>query len=248
MSLATLTACVQARVPVAAASCPLDALFDDADFLLPQPAQQVSLSLHRLQACLADQDLGVLPGVPPRAVRRRQLAFVAGRLCAERALMQAGAALQSPLLRGEHGQALWPSGWRGSISHTDDQAFAAVMSQAHAAGLGIDAQARIAPDALPAVLTQCMGVAERQLIDTQSDAPWAATVLFAAKEAGFKAIYERVRRFVDFTEYRMSRLDLTDGRFDLVPVQSTAATLPELTGRFRAQGDVVLASVTLPPA
>lgn len=242
----TLTACVQACMPVSAARPALASLFDAVDFRLPLPAQAVALSVHRLHAWLGHADLSPLPGVPARAVRSRQLTFVAGRLCAERALALAGEPLTSALLRGEHGQVLWPPGWRGAISHTDDQAFAAVLPQAHADGLGIDAQPRIAGGALEAVLAQCMGDAERQLVAAQPDAAWAATVLFAAKEAGFKAIYGRVRRFVDFTEYRLSRLDGSEGRFELLPKGPSAPDLPALQGCFRAQGDVVLASVVLP--
>jgi enterobactin synthetase component D len=247
MTLQTLTARVQARLSVYGAHAAAAMPFEAADFQLPGPVQQVSLSLHRLDVLLESVDLSALPGVPERAVRRRQLAFVAGRLCAERALTLAGVAVRRPLLRGKHGQPLWPPGWRGAISHTDDEAFAAVLPQTHASGLGIDAQPLIKHDALAAVLTQCMGDAERQLIAEQPDPPWAATVLFAAKEAGFKAIYARVRRFVDFTEYQLSHLDETEGRFELLPTVLTQPALPALEGWFKGQGGVVMASVALPP-
>ena len=74
-------------------------------------------------------------------LNRRGLHFIAGRLAAHAALGAAGAP-SAAILRGKNGEALWPEGVIGTISHTHGMAIAAICSSADYAGLGVDIERR----------------------------------------------------------------------------------------------------------
>ncbi|MEI8635195.1 hypothetical protein P4S72_30355 [Vibrio sp. PP-XX7] len=67
-----------------------------------------------------------LPDTLHRAVLKRKCEFLAGRLCAKRAMAECGINAETTLGIGEHREPLWPEGVIGSISHCDTQAVAVV--------------------------------------------------------------------------------------------------------------------------
>ena len=60
-----------------------------------------------------------------KAVERRRREFTTGRACARRALCLLGAPV-GPLLHGQRGAPMWPTGVVGSITHCDGYRAAAV--------------------------------------------------------------------------------------------------------------------------
>lgn len=202
--------------------------------------------LAALGHLLQGQDLSALPGVPPQAVRSRQLAVVAGRLCAERALLQ-GLELQTGLQgngfktagpaghdrlctaatatalaplevgRGDAGQPVWPEGWTGSITHSSSRAVALVLPRQGAYDLGIDTEQLITSATRPAVLKLCVHPSERPMLAAAARPDLALTMLFSAKEAYYKAVYGAVRRFIDFQEVALSGWSAETGRFSIGP-------------------------------
>jgi len=103
-------------------------------------AAQVSLDIDVLDELLNGVRLYGLHGVPERAVCRRQLSFLAGRLCAEHALRTSGHELAVPIGQGESGEPQWPEGWAGSIAHTGRIALSIVSPRTGRFGIGIDAE------------------------------------------------------------------------------------------------------------
>jgi enterobactin synthetase component D len=209
-------------------------------------AVQVGLHIDVLEEVLSGVRLDGLPCMPERTVRRRQLSFLAGRLCAEHALRTSGYELAGPIGQGESGEPKWPQGWTGSISHTGRVATSIVSPCTGRFGLGIDAEEVLNDQMLHDVLQVCTHKAERQLVTAGPDSGrLATTVMFCAKEAYYKAIHGEVQRFVDFDEVRVTALDLRSGIFCLQPAVHSydPSDLPSAKGRFVLDGNLVLAFV-----
>ncbi|HEX4511564.1 MAG TPA: 4'-phosphopantetheinyl transferase superfamily protein [Burkholderiaceae bacterium] len=211
----------------------------------------IALDMTALAAWLdAGQVAALVPIELARAIPRRQLSFVAGRLCAEEALRRIGQA--GPVGRGAVGEPLWPAQVVGSITHTDQLACALVAPATPGRrGLGIDSE-RIDDEAsLQAVLALCCTPRERDVLFTGRRTPQeerrTATIVFALKEAFYKAIHPTLGRFVDFGELEVGSIDLGSGSASMHP------TLPEwprgapLTGRFTFSDLAVHAVVDLAP-
>ena len=75
--------------------------------------------------------------VHERAIAARRRSFTVGRYAAHCALglLQAD---RGPILRGDHGQPIWPSGVVGSITHAGDRVAVAVARNANSGGIGLD--------------------------------------------------------------------------------------------------------------
>jgi 4'-phosphopantetheinyl transferase EntD len=116
--------------------------------------------------------------------------FTLGREAARRALARLGAP-PGPILRGAHGEPLWPEGFVGSISHAGGVAVAAVAAATRYGGIGLDVECA----------TGVVAVASRIAYEHERDwleaAPFAhrerrGLRLFSAKESVFKAFFPRI--------------------------------------------------------
>src|SRR5262249_36047486 len=137
-----------------------------------------------------------LPRGIAASVPKRQLAYVAGRLCAEHALRRTGIA--SAVGRGGSGEPLWPEGFVGSITHTETQARARAARRDGTTGIlgiGIDSQSLADEASVDAILSVCCTRSERvMLLDGRPprERCLAATIVFALKEAFYKAVHPSV--------------------------------------------------------
>lgn len=216
------------------------------DYGLGMNAVQVGVNIAMLDRLLVGIPLHGMPDVPQGAVRNRQLSFLAGRLCAEHGLRTSGCDIVGPLGRGNSGEPLWPEGWRGSISHARHVALAVVMPRIGRFGIGIDAEEILDDQSLQDVLQVCANNDDRRFIAKGADsACLAATVMFCAKEAYYKAMNGVTRRFMDFDEISLKSLSLRSGDFCLQPTIASQDpdTLPSVAGRFVVDGNVVVALV-----
>lgn len=208
--------------------------------------KQAAIHIAVLERSLEGVPLDFLPGVLLQAGRQRQLSYLAGRLCAEHAMRSWGEETLRPICRGKSCEPLWPGGWTGSISHTASHAFAAVMPRVGPYDIGIDAEAIFDDRTRHDVLHVCACDHEVEVVASESKKEnLAATVLFAAKEAYYKAVYGALQRFVGFEEVLLSSLDLTSGKFELVPrtVAKDSCGLPSASGRFVVESGMVRACV-----
>jgi enterobactin synthetase component D len=188
-------------------------------------------------------------GPPPGVARRRLDGFVAGRLCAGQALRRLGIA--EAVAAGEAGQPLWPAGITGSITHTADVAYAAVrpghvaLDHDHDLDLGIDSEPVAAGEAREAIERLCLTPHERDALLGGVVGALDATVLFCAKEALYKAIHRRVRRYVDFTEVQAVAVDRARGEVHLRACDpaGAGAGIPSATVRYVVVDGVVHAAV-----
>jgi 4'-phosphopantetheinyl transferase-like protein/4'-phosphopantetheinyl transferase superfamily protein len=130
--------------------------------------------------------VGVVPGAviewhpvqPPYGPAQQ---FAAGRQAAAAALAAAGSADRT-VPREPDGRPRFPSGFPGSIAHTDHQAVAVVVPGAEAVGVDIESAA-ISPRVTEFVLRE----RERQMLLGPVGA-YTRRELFSAKEAAFKAL------------------------------------------------------------
>jgi 4'-phosphopantetheinyl transferase EntD len=133
-----------------------------------------------------DDEAHLLPAearsMPARQAAMRR-ASGAARLLAHRLLADIGFD-GFALLRTPSGAPAWPGGITGSLAHDDDMAVATVAAIGDVGSLGIDVEPALPlpDDLLPVVTTPAdrIGAIERRL---------AGRLLFAAKEAVYKAAY-----------------------------------------------------------
>ncbi|MBD1557622.1 4'-phosphopantetheinyl transferase superfamily protein [Vibrio sp. S9_S30] len=161
---------------------------------------------------LHSQTLNVtLPHDMKRAVAKRKAEFVAGRTVARAALQSLGCTcVELPI--GEHRAPVWPKGWIGSISHTDDMALAVVGLSGEVSMLGLDVENLIAETQLDSLMPMFVSAKELELLPTTTLSRQAfATLVFSAKESVFKAIYPYVKTYLEFTDSMLTRVDMTKG-------------------------------------
>jgi 4'-phosphopantetheinyl transferase EntD len=98
-----------------------------------------------------------------------------------------------PILQSTSGAPIWPAGVVGSMAHDDRVAVAAVGLRHDLVAVGIDIEpaAPLPPDMLELIVTP----RERLMI---ADNPLGAKLLFAIKEAVYKAAYPLDHEFLDF--------------------------------------------------
>jgi 4'-phosphopantetheinyl transferase EntD len=181
-----------------------------------------------------------------RAVPQRVADFVAGRLCAHRAIAQLGAD-DAPVPAGEDRAPRWPAGLTGSITHGGGLAAAVVARTDFCCALGLDAQAvdEVRPELWPEFCTE----AELRRLDALAtrERRWAATLCFAAKEAFYKCQYTLTRAWVDFKaveiDYEGALMDSGVLRIRSVRPLPVLPGASAWTARFCWRGDCVLTGI-----
>jgi 4'-phosphopantetheinyl transferase EntD len=142
------------------------------------------------EAHLLPEEARSIPARQP-AMRR---ASGAARWIAHRLLADIGVN-DFALLRTPSGAPAWPGGITGSLAHDDDMAVAAIAAVGQIRSLGIDVEPALPlPDdifALVAIPTDRTETADRHL---------AGRILFAAKEAVYKAVYPLDRQVLGYED------------------------------------------------
>jgi 4'-phosphopantetheinyl transferase EntD len=153
-------------------------------------------------------DHPALPGEAlPRAIPRRQREFAAGRAAARMAMGRP----DQPLPMRPDRAPLWPAGIVGSISHSDSACLAIAAPRTQFRGLGLDLE----PDVpLDRDLWETVLVAgEREWLEAlpEADQGASAKLIFAAKEAVYKAQYAISEHLFGFegVEIRISEQSFT---------------------------------------
>lgn len=178
--------------------------------------------------------------------RRRQ--FTAGRWLARHAWRQLGHA-PTPLVNDAQRVPMWPSGLVGTITHTSVWCAAAVARASEVAGIGADVEA-----ATPLELGLWDRVCrpeEQAFLRGQpaSLAGLLAKAVFSAKESIYKALYPRIRTFLDF---QGMRIELSRSGGDWVwqaelqvPWGGLAPGQRLSPGKLHIDADLILTSVVL---
>ncbi|WP_240700321.1 4'-phosphopantetheinyl transferase family protein [Sphingomonas gei] len=177
------------------------------------------------------------------ASQKRRDEFAAGRSCAAAALKSLGAS-SLEVGREPGGAPIWPYGATGSISHTDQIAAALVASAKEVRTIGLDVEqiGAVKSDLWPSLFSG----AERTKLAQTSDLfaqSVLATMLFAAKEAFYKAQWPITRQWIDFLEVEV---EVRGGNFVVHCQKHTAweqGTRGPVLGAFAISDDVVAAVI-----
>ena len=150
-----------------------------------------------------------LPEMISRAIPRRQGSYRGGRACADHALRQLGFSFNQPIWpkMGDDRAPIWPGEVIGSISHSDDIALAVVAMRNDIDGVGVDVERPIAKDEAASLARQVCQPFELKILQPTRWNGHEFTAIFSGKEALYKAIYPTVRRFVDFDEAHLVRME-----------------------------------------
>jgi 4'-phosphopantetheinyl transferase EntD len=130
--------------------------------------------------------------IPSLADRRR--ASGAARIVARRLLDQLGYE-RRPIPRGVDGAPVWPAGMTGSLSHDDQFAVAAVGRASDVGAIGIDIE-----PAIPLPCDMFDLVTTPKELSGIADDPLCGRLVFAAKEAVYKALFPVDRTFLEFRD------------------------------------------------
>ncbi|WP_257161274.1 4'-phosphopantetheinyl transferase family protein [Corynebacterium cystitidis] len=198
----------------------------------------------------ASKDLANFEQLDPReqslvshSVDRRKAEFGDTRWCAHRALSELGVTDSPPILRGERGMPLWPSGFTGSMTHTDGFRAAVAAPIARVRSLGIDAESN--SELAEGVLEQIARGGElEQLATLNHEIPGlnADMLLFCAKEAVYKAWFPMTLRWLGFED---AQIDLrSDGSF-LAYLLVRPTPVPFIEGRWAVRGNFIIASTAV---
>jgi 4'-phosphopantetheinyl transferase EntD len=137
---------------------------------------------------------------PVIAVRR---ASGAARIVARALSAQLGYA-RVAVPKGEAGEPIWPAGISGSMAHDDRIAVAAVGRQRDIRAVGIDVEPAVP---LPREMLEL--IATPLELRGISDDPLRGKLLFAAKEAVYKAVYPLERVFLEFRDIEIDLVSRT---------------------------------------
>ena len=212
--------------------------------LLPAAARAVETFADPPGTFLYPEEEAVVSG----AVEKRRREYATTRTLARAALAALGIP-PAPILSGERGAPVWPPGIVGSMTHCAGYRAAAVAVDGEIHAIGIDAEEH---GPLPGgVLDAVSDDAERRelarLAESAPGVHWDK-LLFSAKESVYKAWFPLTRRWLDFTEARVTARP--DGTFTarlLVPGPIVAdQRITALDGRWLARGGLILTAVTIP--
>jgi enterobactin synthetase component D len=165
-------------------------------------AMPLNLVSHMLEF-VPDESLP--PDICGAALKRR-LNFIGGRFCAESALERigfAGAVVQRDAL----GAPIWPDGTVGSITHTDQFAYAVVSRSVQTGNVGIDSEDIFSDSVLTDVRSMCCTGNENLNLFNSTNSNVVGTIIFSVKESLYKSIHPIVKRFVDFSEVEITGID-----------------------------------------
>ena len=145
-----------------------------------------------------------------RAVPTRRLEFLAGRMCAQRALQLAGFAGTPEVPMDGHRAPVWPSGYVGSIAHGSGTAWAVVASRAQYRGLGIDLEKIVTPATALALSGSVLRPEERVLARTAGlSYELFLSLAFSAKESLYKCLNPITCAAFDFQDAEVLELTMS---------------------------------------
>lgn len=147
------------------------------------------------------------------AIHKRQTEFASGRLCAKDALK--GLEINDfPILMDEKRAPVWPGGVSGSITHTRDicVAVAAKVKEGQSLGIDVEEGGRLSENLWEHSFVEEEIEWLRALGGGEDPIKWA-TMMFAAKEAFYKAQYPLTKAWVGFRDVKLEFIDDEQGAF-----------------------------------
>jgi 4'-phosphopantetheinyl transferase EntD len=185
------------------------------------------------------------------ACAKRQLEFKAGRHAAKTALKKLIPLFDGELLKGDYGQPIWPTGFTGSISHSQHLAISVVSSHNRYKALGIDIEQHrsIEQRDWPSFCTQQDINHLIKLAKAHSccNITHLAALIFSIKEAILKALWPAFLIPIDFLDISLT-LNLTTNTFVVAVNDSRVQTMLDnhnYSAHFSRESDYILSLFAL---
>jgi 4'-phosphopantetheinyl transferase EntD len=193
------------------------------------------------------------PTTLKRAVKKRKAEFLAGRYCAQQALVKLGI-YPSTVGIGELRNPLWPAKVKGSISHNTQSAIAVASLDKNILGIGVDIENIIDEEVIEQTKLYVLQPDEMKLLVSQSMTPAELfTIIFSIKESFYKAAFLLVNAYFDFDAVSIINIDSQAQNIQFVLNYSLHEKLVKgmcFTGKYylTAQGNQysVMTFVTIP--
>ncbi|KZN46917.1 4'-phosphopantetheinyl transferase family protein [Pseudoalteromonas luteoviolacea] len=166
-----------------------------------------------------------LPIKLQRAVAKRKAEYLAGRVCAAKAMAPLGIT-HFEVLSGEDRAPIWPAKICGAITHSKGIAMAMVTDAENVLGIGIDIEHYMADKQELELQGQILREDENEAFAQLGQLHGKPlTLVFSAKESIYKALYGQVHRFFGFDAARLIGCSENSLRFALT--SSLHETLPQ---------------------
>ena len=130
---------------------------------------------------------------------KRQREFAAGRTCAATLLKRWN--VSEEVRVADDRSPIWPDGFAGSISHSNNWVWSAVAKTARTRSLGIDTEIVVSADTREMLNEDIVTEQERLVLEPLGLSPEVSfTLAFSAKEAFYKCWYPITREFFEFKQ------------------------------------------------
>lgn len=191
----------------------------------------VAFDISRYNDACFDKLMIPFPDTLQPAVTKRRADYLAGRYAAHQLLREAGC--HHAVEVGTDRAPVWPTGWQGSISHTEKWAIAILAPLRLNLSLGVDIET-LRPEVMSEIATTFTTISERAVL-AASGLPYETALLiaFSAKESLFKALYPQVRYIFDFDAAKVCALNSHYNHFIL---ELTRQLAPGLHAGHRVTG------------
>ena len=138
---------------------------------------------------------------------KRESEFAAGRKCAHASLESFGCYEEVAVAEDRSPQ--WPNNFCGSISHSDDLAWAVTAQKTdHFRSIGIDTEPQVEIDTVQELSHTVASSSEWDLAGEFScNRKLMFTLMFSAKESFYKCIYPLGKSFFNFLDVTLTRID-----------------------------------------
>ena len=163
-----------------------------------------------------------LPAKMVNAVPKRQVEFLLGRLLAGQLISEFG--VEGAFVGQKDRKPVWPKGFVGSITHTENLAAALVLRESDAVGVGLDCEVVMEDDKFHKIKSHILTPnGEKYLTKEPSLAPSAVgakgakgakgaigalgTLIFSAKESLYKCLNPLTEVFFGFKEAELVKID-----------------------------------------
>ncbi|WP_373091605.1 4'-phosphopantetheinyl transferase [Zhongshania sp.] len=191
-----------------------------------------------------------LPDTISRASSKRKAEYFCGRYLAALALRHYGVD-HFDVLADDKRCPQWPTGFSGSISHTDDFAACALAPSSQLGAIGIDCQDILSPQKADRLWSKIIDDNELNIIHgSRFELHYALTLCFSAKESIYKALFPFITHFFGFSAAKLCAINSTQQCLEFHFAPELAAPLSikhPLKVYYHHDSDRILSYLSLTP-
>ena len=142
----------------------------------------------------------------------RKAEYIAGRVCAIKALRSQGIQVDN-ILSNKDRSPIWPKHTSGSITHSQNFISVAISTDKSIKSIGHDCEFIVSPNLVNEMMDSILFDKEKELVF--GDPQEFITLAYSAKECFFKAIYPLTKNFFSFEHAQIIKIDSQDKTFTI---------------------------------